>query len=75
MSSESSSPDGPDLPQLLRERIGVDEPHRAEQLSFFDIGHDKKAAAQCLGVSLSSLYRKLEELEIGASTDDPAEGR
>ena len=27
--------------------------------------HDKKAAAEMLGVSLSSLYRKIEELEIG----------
>jgi len=27
---------------------------------------DKKGAAEALGVSLSSLYRKLEDLEIGA---------
>jgi transcriptional regulator with PAS, ATPase and Fis domain len=26
--------------------------------------HDKKQAADLLGVSLSSLYRKIEELEI-----------
>jgi DNA-binding NtrC family response regulator len=31
--------------------------------------HDKKVAAERLGVSLSSLYRKLEELEIGLSPD------
>jgi two-component system response regulator PilR (NtrC family) len=29
-------------------------------------GNDKKIAAEQLGVSLSSLYRKIEELEIGA---------
>jgi DNA-binding NtrC family response regulator len=28
------------------------------------VDHDKKAAAELLGVSLSSLYRKIEELEI-----------
>jgi DNA-binding NtrC family response regulator len=31
--------------------------------------HDKKVAAERLGVSLSSLYRKLEELGIGLSAD------
>ena len=44
MSSGSSSPDGPDLPGLLRERLGIDEPRRAEQLTFFDIGHDDARA-------------------------------
>ncbi len=32
------------------------------------VDQDKKAAAKRLGMSLSSLYRKLEELEIGLST-------
>ncbi len=31
---------------------------------------DKKAAAETLGVSLSSLYRKIEELEIGGLSRD-----
>jgi two-component system response regulator PilR (NtrC family) len=33
---------------------------------------DKKAAAETLGVSLSSLYRKIEELEIGGPSRDAA---
>jgi len=37
------------------------------------VGHDKRAAAQCLGVSLSSLYRKLEELEISTPTGQSLE--
>jgi DNA-binding NtrC family response regulator len=31
--------------------------------------YDKKAAADMLGVSLSSIYRKVEELEIGVSSE------
>ncbi len=34
--------------------------------------HDKRAAADRLGISLSSLYRKLEELEIGLSPGEEA---
>lgn len=34
--------------------------------------HDKRIAAERLGISLSSLYRKLEELEIGLSPGETA---
>ncbi len=34
------------------------------------VGHDKRQAADRLGVSLSSLYRKMEELEIPLSRED-----
>lgn len=34
--------------------------------------NDKRAAADRLGISLSSLYRKLEELDIGLNPDTPA---
>jgi len=33
------------------------------------VEHDKKAAAERLGVSLSSLYRKIDELQIAAEPD------
>jgi transcriptional regulator with PAS, ATPase and Fis domain len=35
-------------------------------------GNDKKTAAEQLGVSLSSLYRKIEELEIAALPESAA---
>jgi two-component system response regulator PilR (NtrC family) len=37
------------------------------------LNNDKRAAAERLGMSLSSLYRKIEELEIGAGSGDRAE--
>jgi signal transduction histidine kinase len=38
MSSGSSSDSRPDLPKPLRDRTGLDERRRAEQLSFFELG-------------------------------------
>lgn len=38
-------------------------------------GGDKKQAAKILGLSLSSLYRKLEELGISTHKDSPAKGQ
>ena len=37
------------------------------------LGNDKRAAAERLGMSLSSLYRKIEELGIGRAGDDSDE--
>ncbi len=44
MSSGSSSGSRPGLPNLLRERTGLDEERRAEQLSFFELGDGDTAA-------------------------------
>jgi signal transduction histidine kinase len=56
MSSGSSSTDRSGPPGLLRERIGIDESRRAEQLSFFDIGHDDARAL--------ARYRPLAEANV-----------
>jgi len=67
-----------DLPRALQQDLGVPAPtsdNLRDALRAYEKAHiqavlakveqDKKAAAKRLGVSLSSLYRKLEELEIG----------
>jgi transcriptional regulator with PAS, ATPase and Fis domain len=43
----------------------TDEKTHIEQV-LAKLGGDKKAAAEALGMSLSSLYRKLEELQISS---------
>jgi DNA-binding NtrC family response regulator len=53
-------PIGDDLREALR---AYEKAHIQAVLA--RAGHDKKLAAEMLGVSLSSLYRKIEELEIG----------
>jgi transcriptional regulator with PAS, ATPase and Fis domain len=72
-----------DLPRALKgNHAVVEEPasdHLREALRSYEKTHiqsvlakvdqDKKAAAELLGVSLSSLYRKIEELGIGAAAD------
>ena len=50
---------GDDLREALR---SYEKAHIQSVL--LKVDHDKKAAAELLGVSLSSLYRKIEELEI-----------
>ncbi|MEO6030212.1 MAG: sigma-54 dependent transcriptional regulator [Candidatus Binatia bacterium] len=47
----------------LRQAMGVYEKAHIEAV-LRKVEHDKKAAAELLGVSLSSLYRKIEDLEI-----------
>lgn len=67
-----------DLPRALQQDAGVPAPssdNLRDALRAYEKAHiqavlakveqDKKAAAKRLGVSLSSLYRKLEEFEIG----------
>ena len=67
-----------DLPRALQQDAGIPAPtsdNLRDALRAYEKAHiqavlvkvdqDKKAAAKRLGVSLSSLYRKLEELEIG----------
>jgi len=67
-----------DLPRALKPETGTPAPvgdNLREALRAYEKAHiqavlakvdqDKKAAAEILGVSLSSLYRKIEELEIG----------
>ena len=67
-----------DLPRALQSENGVAMPvgdDLREALRAYEkahiqavlarAAHDKKLAAEMLGVSLSSLYRKIEELEIG----------
>ncbi len=67
-----------DLPRALQQEVGVPVPagdNLRDALRAYEKAHvqavlakvdnDKKAAAERLGVSLSSLYRKIEELEIG----------
>jgi len=71
-----------DLPRGLQERVDLQAPtgdnlrdalrayEKAHILGVLEkADHDKKIAAERLGVSLSSLYRKLEELEIGLSSE------
>jgi DNA-binding NtrC family response regulator len=57
---ESLPPVGDDLREAMNayERIHIESVLRRT-------GHDKRKAADLLGLSLSSLYRKLNELEIG----------
>jgi transcriptional regulator with PAS, ATPase and Fis domain len=54
-----AAPVGDDLREALR---AYEKAHIQSVLAKVD--HDKKVAAQRLGMSLSSLYRKMEELEI-----------
>jgi DNA-binding NtrC family response regulator len=67
-----------DLPRSLQQDVGIPAPasdNLRDALRAYEKAHiqavlakcdqDKKEAAKRLGVSLSSLYRKLEELEIG----------
>jgi signal transduction histidine kinase len=62
MSSGSSSPDRPGLPGLLRDRIGIDGPRRAEQLEFFALGDaDAKALLQ---------YRPLAQARVDQIVSD-----
>ena len=57
----------PALPDDLREALRASE--RAHiQAVLEKASHDKKAAAERLGISLSSLYRKIEELGICHAT-------
>src|SRR5262249_20243824 len=68
-----------DLPRALQQEVDLPAPavdDLRDALRAYEKAHiqavlakvdqDKKAAAKSLGVSLSSLYRKLEELEIAA---------
>jgi two-component system response regulator AtoC len=50
----------------LREQVRQFE-HRLILRAIDDCGGDRRAAAQRLGIGLSSLYRKLEEVDDGAS--------
>jgi transcriptional regulator with PAS, ATPase and Fis domain len=54
-----ATPVGDDLREALR---AYEKAHIQSVLA--KVEHDKKVAAQRLGMSLSSLYRKMEELEI-----------
>jgi DNA-binding NtrC family response regulator len=58
---DSTAPVGDNLRDAVR---AYEKAHILGVLAKAD--NDKKAAAELLGVSLSSLYRKIEELEIGA---------
>lgn len=71
-----------DLPRALQQDAGVPPPasdNLRDAIRAYEKAHiqgvlakceqDKKVAAQRLGVSLSSLYRKMEELEIPLSTE------
>ena len=58
-----SSEEAPSLPDDLREALRISEKAHIEAVLGRCNG-DKRAAAQRLGVSLSSLYRKIEELKI-----------
>jgi two-component system response regulator AtoC len=66
-----------DLPRVLRQDVGLPAPagdDLREALRAYEKAHiqqvlakvdnDKKVAAERLGLSLSSLYRKIDELEI-----------
>jgi DNA-binding NtrC family response regulator len=53
------------LSDNLKEAIQAYEKTHIEQV-LAKLGGDKKAAAEALGMSLSSLYRKLEELQISS---------
>jgi len=50
----------------LREALSTYEKAHIQSV-LAKVDHDKKAAAEILGVSLSSLYRKIEEFGIGAA--------
>ena len=74
-----------DLPRALQQEVGFPAPvgddlrnalrayEKAHiQAVLAKVNHDKKVAAERLGVSLSSLYRKIEELDIRAADADAA---
>ncbi len=67
LKSDATIPIAPsdDLREALR---SYEKAHIQAVLAKVD--QDKKLAAEILGVSLSSLYRKIEELEIGAAPRD-----
>ncbi len=67
MKADATIPIAPsdDLREALR---SYEKAHIQAVLSKVD--QDKKTAAEVLGVSLSSLYRKIEELEIGGPSRD-----
>ena len=52
----------------LREALSTYEKAHIQSV-LVKVDHDKKAAAEILGVSLSSLYRKIEEFGISAAAD------
>ena len=74
-----------DLPRALQQEVGFPAPvgddlrnalrayEKAHiQAVLAKVNHDKKVAAERLGVSLSSLYRKIEELDIRVADADAA---
>jgi DNA-binding NtrC family response regulator len=74
-----------DLPRALQQEVGFPAPvgddlrnalrayEKAHiQAVLAKVNHDKKVAAERLGVSLSSLYRKIEELDIRVADSDAA---
>lgn len=75
-----------DLPRSLQQEAPVSIPAASDclrdalrayekahiQTVLAKVGHDKKVAAERLGMSLSSLYRKLDELEIGLNSGEMA---
>ena len=74
-----------DLPRALQQEVGFPAPvgddlrnalrayEKAHiQAVLAKVNQDKKVAAERLGVSLSSLYRKIEELDIRAADADAA---
>lgn len=74
-----------DLPRALQQEVGFPAPvgddlrnalrayEKAHiQAVLAKVNHDKKVAAERLGVSLSSLYRKIEELDIRLADSDAA---
>jgi len=74
-----------DLPRALQQEVGFPAPvgddlrnalrayEKAHiQAVLAKVNHDKKVAAERLGVSLSSLYRKIEELDIRLADADAA---
>jgi DNA-binding NtrC family response regulator len=62
--------EGASLPATdnLREALRVHEKMHIQNV-LNRVDQDKRAAADLLGISLSSLYRKLEELDIGTGSD------
>ncbi len=66
--SLSNAPVGPDTPDDLREAMRM-----FERRHILDVMHrcayNKEAAAKLLGIGLSSLYRKIDELEINTDAN------